>query len=105
MFHPTVADEAVTYRLDPGPAAAGVPLGSSARAGLAGFLRFVRRAGAVRALAERVRLPVQERKGGFTVVQKSLALLAALAAGCRSARDSDFTLAADPAAVAATGLP
>ena len=65
----------------------------------------MQRAGVERALAEAVRLPVQERKNGFTAVQKSLALLAALAAGCRSARDSDFTLAADPAAVAALGLP
>ncbi len=104
MLHSTLAEESVTYPLDPGPAAAGVPLGSSARAGLAGFLRFVQRAGVARALAT-VRLPVQERTNGFTHVQKSLALLAALAAGCRSARDSDFTLAADPAAVAVLGLP
>jgi hypothetical protein len=48
---------------------------------------------------------VQERRGGFTVIQKSLALVAALAAGCRSARDSDFTLAPDPVAAAALGLP
>ena len=105
MFHSTVADEAVTYQLDPGPAAGGEPLGSSARAGLVSFLRFARRVGAVRALAERVRLPVQERATGFTVVQKGLALLAALAAGCRSARDGDFVLRPDPAAVAAAGLP
>jgi len=82
-----------------------VAIGTTARAGLAGFLRFVRRVGVARALAEAVRLPVQERQNGFTVVQKSLALLAALAAGCRSARDSDFTLAPDPAVVAAAGLP
>ena len=105
MFDSTGADEAVTYRLDSGSAVDGRPLGSSARAGLAGFLRFVRRAGVERALAERVRLPVQERRTGFTVVQKSLALLAALAAGCRSARDGDFTLATDPVAAAALGLP
>ena len=105
MLHSTVAADAVSYQLDPGPAAAGVPVGSSGRAGLASFLGFVRRAGAERALVEAVRLPVQERKSGFTVVQKSLALLAALAAGCRSARDSDFTLAADPAAVCVLGLP
>jgi hypothetical protein len=105
VFHSTVADEAVTYQLDPGSAVEGTPLGSSARAGLASFLRFVRRAGVERALAGAVRLPVQERATGFTTVQKSLALLGALAAGCRSARDCDFTLAADPVAVAALGLP
>lgn len=36
----------------------------------------------VTANPERVRLPVQARRTGFTVVQKSLALVAALAAGC-----------------------
>jgi hypothetical protein len=106
MLHATaVPAPAVTYRLDPGSRSDGEPLGSSARAGLAAFLAFVRRAGVARALRERVRLPVQERRTGFTVVQKSLALLAALAAGCRSARDSDFTLAPDQAAAAALGLP
>ena len=105
MFQSTLVGDRVTYRLECGPAAEGEPLGSSARAGLASFLRFVQRAGVERALAEAVRLPVQERRNGFTVVQKSLALLAALAAGCRSARDSDFTLATDPAAVAVLGLP
>jgi hypothetical protein len=68
-------------------------VGSTARAGLVSFLGFVQRAGVARALAAAVRLPVQERRTGFTPVPKSLALLAALAAGCRSARDSDFTLA------------
>lgn len=105
MLHSTVAADAVSYQLDPGPGAAGVPVGSSGRAGLASFLGFVRRAGVERALVEAVRLPVQERKSGFTVVQKSLALLAGLAAGCRSARDGDFTLAADPAAVRVLELP
>jgi hypothetical protein len=48
----------VTYQPEPGPAAEWYP-----------------RAGVERALAERVRLPVQERRRGFTVVEKSLALL------------------------------
>src|SRR5215208_6186816 len=91
--------------MDAAPVVAGEPLGSTARAGLASFLRFVGRVRVGPALAAAVRLPVQERTTGFTVVQKSLALLAALAAGCRSARDSDFTLAPDPAVVAAAGLP
>jgi hypothetical protein len=94
----------VSYQLDVAPDLPGIPLGSSARASLASFLCFVQRAGVERALVERVRLPVQERQTGFTH-QKSLALLAALAAGCRSARDSDFILAADPAAGAVLGLP
>ena len=94
MFHSTVAADAVTYQLEPGPGTEGAAVGSTARAGLASFLGFVQRAGVARALAA-VRLPVQERRTGFTQVQKSLALLAALAAGCRSARDSDFTLAPD----------
>jgi hypothetical protein len=105
VFHSTLAPDAVSYHLDPGPAAAGVPLGSSGRAGLASFLGFVQRAGVERALAEAVRLPIQERKTGFTAVQKSLVVLAALASGCRSARDGDFTLAADPAAVRVLRLP
>jgi hypothetical protein len=105
MLQSTVPAPPVRYRLDPGPAAEGTPLGTSARAGLAGFLAFARQAGAERALRERVRLPVQERRTGFTHVQKSLALLAALAAGCRRARDSDFLLQPDPAAAAVLGLP
>jgi len=106
MAHPTaLTAPSVTYRLDPGSRSEGEPLGSSARAGLAAFLGFVRHAGVARALRERVRLPVQERRTGFTLVQKSLVLLAALAAGCRRARDSDFVLAPDPAARAALGLP
>jgi hypothetical protein len=100
--------ERVTYQLEvtpPGGGAAGAPLGATARGGLAAFLGFVRRAGVARALGERLRLPVQQRRGGFTVVQKSLALLAALAAGCRSARDGDFVLAPDPLAPGLLGLP
>jgi Transposase DDE domain group 1 len=99
----------VRYQLDRpgggGGGGGGAPLGAPARAGLAGFLGFVRRAGVARALAARVRLPVQQRRGGFTVVQKSLALVAALAAGCRSARDGDFVLGADPVAPRLLGLP
>src|SRR5215211_2057519 len=105
MFHSTVAADAVTYQLEPGPGTEGQAVGSTARAGLASFLGFVQRAGVARALAAAVHLPVQERRNGFTHVQKSLALLAALAAGCRSARDSDFTLAPDPTAVAVLGVP
>jgi hypothetical protein len=97
----------VEYQLEgtPGGGGGGEPLGASARGGLAVFLGFVRRAGVARALAARVRLPVQQRRGGFTVVQKSLALVAALAAGCRSARDGDFVLGADPLAPRLLGLP
>jgi hypothetical protein len=105
MSHGTVEALRVSYRLDPAPDVEGEPAGSSSRAGLAAFLGFLRRSGAERALRERVRLPVQERRTGFTAAQKSLALVAALAAGCRSARDSDFTLTPDPAAGAALGLP
>ena len=97
----------VRYQLEGAPGAdpGGAPLGASGRAGLAAFLGFVRRAGVARTLAERLRLPVQQRRSGFTVVQKSLALLAALAAGCRSARDGDFVLAGDPLAPGLLGLP
>src|SRR5207253_1794291 len=56
------------------------------------------------ALGARVRLPVQERRTGFTQRQKHQALVAALAAGCRRARDSDFVLKPDAAARAALGL-
>jgi len=105
MLDSTLAAGGVTYQLEPGPRVEGTALGSTARAGLASYLGFVQRAGVARALADRVRLPVQERCTGFTQVQKSLALLAALAAGCRCARDSDFTLAPDPTAVAVLGLP
>ncbi len=67
----------VTYQLEGTPGAGGgEPLGVSARCGLAAFLGFVRRAGVARALTERLRLPVQQRRGGFTIGQKSLVLLA-----------------------------
>ena len=102
MFHSTGAADPVTYPLEPGPGVEGEAVGSTACAGLASFLGFAQRAGVARALAA-VRLPVQERRTGFTQVQKGLALLAALAAGCRSARDSDFTLRPDRAAIAALG--
>jgi Transposase DDE domain group 1 len=98
----------VAYRLESSPqgdGAAGEAVGATARAGLAAFLGFVRRAGVAGALAARVRLPVQERATGFTVVQKSLAVLAALAAGCRAARDGDFVLGPDPVAAPVLGLP
>src|SRR5919197_4234351 len=105
MGDATVSAEPVQYRLDPDEGAEGQPAGSSSRAGLAAFLGFVRQVGVARVLGERVRLPVQERRTGFTVVQKSLALLATLAAGCRSAREGDFVLKPDPAAIAALELP
>ena len=105
MLNLTGVEPAVDYQLDGGASDVGQPVGSSARAGLASFLDFVRRLGVAEALATRVRLPIQERRSGFTLVQKSLALVAALAAGCRSARDGDFVLAGDPAAITAAGLP
>src|SRR5690242_6351736 len=105
MLNLTGVEPAVAYQLDLGPATDGEAVGSSGRAGLASFLGFVHRLGVAAALADGVHLPIQERRSGFTVVQKSLALVAALAAGCRSARDSDFVLAGDPTAIAATGLP
>src|SRR5919201_6558728 len=85
----------VQYRLDPDAGVDGEPAGSSSRAGLAAFLRFVRQVGLERVLRERVRLPVQERRTGFSVAQKSLALLATLAVGCHSAREGDFVLKSD----------
>jgi hypothetical protein len=72
---------------------------------LASFLAFVQRLDAWRPLAEHLRLPVQERRTGFTQLQKSQALVAAVAAGCRQSRDSDFTLTPDPVAATALGLP
>jgi hypothetical protein len=93
----------VAYRLDGGPAD-GEAVGSTGRAGLASFLAFCERTGVWGALGARVRLPVQERRTGFTRVQKHQALVAALAAGCRRARDSDFVLKPDVAARAALGL-
>jgi Transposase DDE domain group 1 len=47
---------------------------------------------------------VQERRTGFARLQKTQALVGALVAGCRRARDSDFVLKPDPAAAAALGL-
>src|SRR5262245_41133938 len=105
MVHATVSAEPVQYRLDPDAGADGQPAGSSSRAGLAAVRSFVREVGVERVLRERVRLPVQERRTGFTVVQKSLALLATLAAGCHSAREGDFVLKPDPLAAAVLGLP
>jgi hypothetical protein len=83
----------------------GQSAGSSSRAGLAAVLGFVRQVGLERVLRERLRLPVQERRTGFTVVHKSLALVAALAAGCQSAREGDFVLKPDPLAASVLGLP
>ena len=97
--------ERVVYRLEEGGQGEGEPVGTSGRAGLAAFVEFVRQAGVERVLTERVRLPVQERQSGFTGTQKSLALLTALAAGSRSARDSDFTVRPDPVVPALLGLP
>jgi len=105
MLNLTGVGPAVAYQLDLGPAVDGEAVGSSGRAGLASFLGFVRRLGVAEVLAGRVHLPIQERRSGYTVVQKSLALVAALAAGCRSARDGDFVLAGERAAIEAAGLP
>ena len=105
MLNLTGVEPAVEYELDRGTSEAGQAAGTSARGGLASFLRFVRRLGVAEVLAVGVRLPIQERRSGFTVVQKCLAVVAALVAGCRSARDNDFVLAGDPAAIEAAGLP
>ncbi len=105
MWDATVSVEPVQYRLDPEAGEDGQPAGSSSRAGLAAFLGFVRQVGLERVLRERLRLPVQERRTGLTVVQKSLALLAAVAAGCQSARDGDFVLKPDPLAAEVLDLP
>src|SRR5262245_48022518 len=94
----STGDGPVVYRLDAGSAEAGEPVGSSGRAGLAGFLGFAERAGAWRDVREPVRLPVQERKTGFTQLQKTQAVVGSLVAGCRRARDSDFVLKPDPVA-------
>ena len=104
--YPFRLDLAVEYRLDPAPPLEdSVPVGTTARAGLPSFLSYVQRTGAWDALATHVRLPVQERRTGFTHLQKSQALVTALAAGCRRARDSDFVLSPDPLAGALLGLP
>jgi hypothetical protein len=105
MLNLTGSEPAVVYELDLGASGGGQAAGTSGRGGLASFLSFVRRLGVPAALAAGVHLRTQERRNGFTVVQKSLALVAALAAGCRSARDSDFVLAGDRAAIEAGGLP
>jgi hypothetical protein len=72
---------------------------------LPSLLAFAAEAGVWRPVAEHLRLPIQERRTGFTHVQKCQVLVAAVAAGCRPTRDSDFTLTPDPAAAAAPGLP
>jgi hypothetical protein len=105
MYQSTCLDARIVYRLDPDPTAEGEPAGSSGHAGLPSFLSFVQSLGVWRSVQEQVRLPVQERRSGFTHLQKSQALVAALAAGCQQSRDSDFTLTADPAAVTTLGLP
>ena len=105
MYQSTCLDARIVYRLDPDPTAEGEPVGSSAHAGLPSFLSFVEPLGVWRCLQEHLRLPVQERRTGFTQLQKSQVLVAALAAGCQHSRDSDFTLTADPAAAATLGLP
>ena len=105
MWDAMVSAQPVQYRLDADAGVEGEPAGSSSRAGLAAFLGFVRQLGLERVLHERVRLPVQERRSGFSVVQKSLVLLAALAAGCHSARDGDFVLKPDPLAAEVLDLP
>jgi hypothetical protein len=105
MLNLTGSEPAVVYELDVGTSGGGQAVGTSGRAGLASFVSFVRGLGVPAALAGGVHPRMQERRGGFTVVQKSLALVAALAAGCRSARDSDFVLAGDRAAIEAAGLP
>lgn len=106
MSDASAGAERVSYRLDLGARTEdGEPIGASARAGLASFLRFTQRVGLERALRERVRLPVQEHRTGFTHEQKSLVLVAALAAGCRSAREGDVVLKPDPLAGGALGLP
>lgn len=105
MYQSTCLDAPIVYQLDPDPMAEGEPVGSSAYAGLPSFLAFVEHLGVWRSLKEYLRLPVQERRTGFTQVQKSQALVTALAAGCRQSRDSDFTLTPDPAAATVLGLP
>jgi hypothetical protein len=94
----------VGYRLDGGPGAEGEAAGSTGRAGLPSFLAFAEDLGVWDVLGARVRLAVQERRTGFTQVQKHQAVVAALAAGCKRARDSDFVLKPDAAAREALGL-
>jgi hypothetical protein len=94
----------VAYRRGPGSGTEGVPLGSSRRAGLAGFLAFARRPGRARGRRERLRLPLRERRPGFAVARKGRAPRAAPAAGCRAARDNDFVLKPEPLAAEVPGL-
>ena len=106
MLYCTGLGLALEYRLEGAPPAEdSVSVGTTTRAGLPSFLSYVQRSGAWDALAHHVRLPVQERRTGFTHVQKSQALVIALAAGCRHTRDSDFVLGPDPLAAALLRLP
>jgi hypothetical protein len=106
MLHCTGLAPAVEYQLEPTPPPGDrLPVGTTTRAGLPSFLSYVHRSGAWAALAAHVRLPVQERRNGFTHLQKSQALTTALAAGCRHARDTDFVLGPDPLAAGLLGLP
>ncbi len=105
MYQSTCLAAPIVYRLDPDPTADGEPLGSSAHGGLPSFLSYVEQLGIWRTLQAQLRLPVQERRTGFTHLQKSQAVIAALASGCRQSRDSDFRLTPDPIATSALGLP
>jgi len=67
----------VTYQLDVDPTPDGTRLGISTHAGPASFLADADRRGVWPTLAARARLPVQERRTGFTQVQKSQVLIAA----------------------------
>src|SRR5437660_12351840 len=96
MWDATVSVEPVQYRLDPEAGEDGQPAGSSSRAGLAAFLRFVHQVGLERVLRERVRLPVQERRTGFTVVHTKPGAAGCPGRGCQSAREADFVLKPDP---------
>lgn len=71
MGDATAEPALVRYAWD-GGTPEGQPLGTTARAGLAHFGRFVRSVGLARVLRERLRLPQQERRSGFTVVQNRL---------------------------------
>ena len=93
------------YRLDGEPAPDGVARGTSTHAGVACFLECAEQGGVWPTLAARGRLPGQERRSDFTHLPTSQALITALAANCRCARDSDCTVAPDPLAGAALGRP
>jgi hypothetical protein len=56
----------VEYRLDAGQVGTSESVGATGRAGLAGFVEFLGQVGVPQVLSERVRLPVQERRTGFT---------------------------------------